>query len=376
MQQQLADLHSQVKCLTEICSPQNTHSRQLADRDLDLSTMDDDDDCIYENVSPFAKNQHNLTFTIQRTVSDILMCSMSPLPPAPSDQSDLSSFDLSRGDSTESIPSSVCISDISRIPAVGDGPLDYSVTDIVAALHPSPTLCPPQNTPESAYSSYMEISEIPPCARRLFPESSTKIGADLFTGRSHEVHSSPEKSRKFCKVRRSHTISSKINPFVRSSKSKDSKQFLRSSTRRSLEIPTTVKQEDCKNQEVNVRQQNTPHGLHKTERPPCIGDELYTPTPTKKRKIQDATYQSLIHLNMEEPSSPPIYETIKDTSPSNLTTGSDTTGFIEAPLNVQPVTKKTKSNKRKSISKELRRLGKNIQKFGAKKLKLETLAVL
>ena len=381
VQQQLADLHSQVKCLTQICSPQNVQPRRLSytNENLGLSIMDEG--CIYENVIPISEKQHNLTYTIQKTVSNILMCSMSPFPPAPSDQSNLSSFDLSRGDSTESLQS-VCISDISRIPAVGQGELDYSVTDIVAVLHPSPELCPPQNTPESAYNSYMEISEIPPCARRLFPESSTKVGADLFTGRDQEVHSSPEIFPKFSKVRRSLTMSSQPNPFTRSAKSKDSKQFLRSSTRRSLKISKKTKQEavnDDKNEEVPATQIQPRTGRchRKKERPPCIGKELNSRTPGQKRKHQDTTYQSLIHLNIEdEPSSPPIYASIKESSPSNMTTSSDTTGFIEEPLCAQPVTKKTKSSKRKSISRELRRFGKNIQRFGAKKLKLETLAVL
>ena len=387
VQKQLAELHSQVKCLTEICSPQNVTVRRAAAnrRSLDLSVTNDD--CVYENVSAFAPDLHNLTYTIHRTVSDLLMCSTSPQPPASSDQSDLNSFDSFREDSLQSIN----ISDISHIPAIAnakdDRQLNYSVSDIVAALHPSPELCPPHNTPVSVCNdSYMEIadSRIPPCARRLFLESFTESGQDLFTGRSQEAHSSPEAQSKVVKVKRSHTIatSSKTKQRTECEKPKTNTRefiFRRCSTRRSLKIPKKAKRDSshgCRDRAdfLTPKEDAETDRQDKRERPRCLGEEFFT--QGQKRKHVDSTYQSLNHFDMDESSSPPIYQSIRGTSDGEKTASSDSTAFIDEPLCPQAVTKKTKSSKRKSISKELRRFGKNIQRFGAKKLKLETLAVL
>ena len=60
----------------------------------------------------------------------------------------------------------------------------------------------------------------------------------------------------------------------------------------------------------------------------------------------------------------------------NRTVDSDLTEFHHRPLSKKSVTHKVGKSKRASISKRLTRLGRNIRKFGAKKLRLETLAVL
>ena len=381
VQKQLADLHSQVKCLTEICSPQNVTTRRTPMR------RRGNEDLTYENVSPHVPDLHNLTYTIERETGDLMMYSTSPLPPASLDKTSLSNFDLSqRSNSLQSIS----ISDISHIPAAADnredGQLNYSVSDIVAALHPSPEICPPPNTPVSVCSNtYMEIAEsrILPCARRLFPVSSlTDSGNDLFAGRFPEAHSSPEAQPRVANVKRSHTItaSSKSNENTRSGK-KDTREFIfrRSSTRRSLKIPRKAKRHSTNifPDSVNFikeREDIAAEKYRKMERPACIGKEIST--ASQKRKHADSTYQSLIHFDMDESSSPPVYQPIIEISKCDTTTSSDATTFIEEPMCPPAVTQKTKSSKRKSISRELRRLGKNIQRFGAKKLKLETLAVL
>ena len=387
VQKQLAELHSQVKCLTEICSPQNvTVGRAATDRrSLGPSPMNED--YVYENVSAFVPDQHNLTYTIQRTVSDLLMCSTSPQPPASPDRSNLDSFDSFREDSQQSIS----ISDISHIPAIANtydhGQLNYSVSDILEALHPSPELCPPHNTPVSVCNStYTEIADnrIPPCARRLFLESFTESGQDLFTGRFQEAHSSPEAQSKVVKVKRSHTIatSSKNKQRTECEKPKtNTKEFIfrRCSTRRSLKIPKKAKRDSshgCHDRAdfLTTKEHAETDRLDRRERAPYLGKELST--QGLKRKHVDSTYQSLNHFDMEESISLPIYQSINRPSHTDTTASSDSTAFNDEPLCPQAVTKKTKSSKRKSISKELRRFGKNIQRFGAKKLKLETLAVL
>ena len=70
--------------------------------------------------------------------------------------------------------------------------------------------------------------------------------------------------------------------------------------------------------------------------------------------------------------------TVAVTDPSLLhcTVDSDATAFLEAPLCARPITNKTQPSKYRQVARQLRRIGRQIHKKGAKALRLETLAVL